>query len=643
MIRFRHSSLAAALLIGISCAVHSPEARAQRFELVWSDEFDGNSLDTGTWVATFATAFNNELQFYTNRSQNLRVRDGSLWIIGLRERYQNRDWTSARIRTQNRMDFRYGKVYLRAKVPGGRGLWPAFWMLPTYNRFGGWPYSGEIDIMEFRGHEPDRYQQTVHFSRRAYPGSGNALADRHLIGGEFVLPEGDSLTTWREYGLEWDAEGIRWFLDGEEVYRVLRTQVEAASEVYPFDEPFHLILNLAIGGNYLGDAQPDATTPDTSVFEVDWVRLYQDVNTAPVVELGQSVSGEVASGAVVPLGAEVSDADGTVDSVAFFLDGMRVALFSEPPYRLDWMAGIDGCYRFSTTAWDNDGGVREVSASEDLVVGTGCRKAPYGDRPIPVPGLVRLAEYDLGGEGVSYHDVTPMANTGGAYRPYEAVDLFADPLREGNVLVGEFEAGEWVEVTVDVAEGGVYEVVLRTLSDDARGRVDLIEGERTLASFSRINESCGDGFEAYRCRTRGGIELAEGMQTLRVSVGTDPGFVDGLVFRLLEATSTGDGSAGGGGAFIPGTRPSEFRLHPNIPNPFNPATTLRFDFPEASRADLAVYDALGRRVATLLDGRALPAGSHDAVFDASGLPSGLYIARLRTTFGERTLRMTLLE
>src|SRR6056297_1365466 len=141
------------------------------WQLVWEDEFDGDELDQSKWSYQYGTGEdegldrwgNNELQYYTEREENIYLEDGFLTITAQEEDYEGSDYTSARIRTENKGDWKYGRIEIRAKLPQGQGIWPAIWMLPTDEVYGGWPQSGEIDIMVMVGHEPETVHGTVHF------------------------------------------------------------------------------------------------------------------------------------------------------------------------------------------------------------------------------------------------------------------------------------------------------------------------------------------------------------------------------------------------------------------------------------------------------------------------------------------------
>lgn len=267
--------LLGATLWGPSSACRATEpaaAQQQGWELVWSDEFDGDELDVTKW-AIEVNAFgggNHELQIYTDRSENVRVRDGLLILEARRDHHDiagtKREFSSGRVRTKRRGDWKYGKVEVRAKLPRGQGLWPAIWMLPTDERYGGWAASGEIDIMEFKGQEPGQYWGTLHY--------GGGWPNNKHTGEIYRLPAGQSLCEdFHTYGMEWREGEIRWLIDG----KVWQTQTKWDSSngefPAPFDQRFHLILNLAVGGQFVGP--PDTATPLPAQFQVDYVRVYQ--------------------------------------------------------------------------------------------------------------------------------------------------------------------------------------------------------------------------------------------------------------------------------------------------------------------------------------------------------------------------------
>jgi beta-glucanase (GH16 family) len=241
------------------------------WELVWSDEFDGGELDTEKWSFQLGTGTefgltgwgNYELQYYTNAEENIFTEDGKLHIVAREESHGGMNYTSARIRTYDKGDWKYGRFEIRAKLPEGQGIWPAIWMLPTDEVFGGWPKSGEIDIMELVGHEPETIHGTVHY--------GPDWPNNQFTGTSYRLSEGKFSDDFHIFSIEWREDEIKWFVDGEHFFTVTPSSLQPHN--YPFNERFHLLINLAVGGNWPGS--PDATTEFPQSLIVDYVRVYQ--------------------------------------------------------------------------------------------------------------------------------------------------------------------------------------------------------------------------------------------------------------------------------------------------------------------------------------------------------------------------------
>jgi beta-glucanase (GH16 family) len=212
---------------------------------------------------------NNELQYYTDRTLNSFVADGFLVIQALRERYTGpegtREYTSARLRTLNMGDWTYGRFDIRAKLPYGRGLWPAIWMLPTDWAYGGWAASGEIDIMELLGQEPNKVYGTLHY--------GGEYPDNVQSGRFYVLSGGSFADDFHLFTLEWESGEFRWYVDGNHYLTQTEWYTEGHPYPAPFDRRFHLLLNVAVGGNWPGD--PDASTVFPQQMVVDYVRVFR--------------------------------------------------------------------------------------------------------------------------------------------------------------------------------------------------------------------------------------------------------------------------------------------------------------------------------------------------------------------------------
>ncbi len=249
-------------VIGTVFAFSNTVKAADNYELVWSDEFNGNSLDTNTWNYEIGTGSwgwgNNEQQYYTDR--NIKVSNGTMKITAKREDYGGMKYTSSRITTKNKKNFKYGKIEARIKMPKFKGVWPAFWMLGANQDSVGWPKCGEIDIVEAINDENLVYG-TLHWfndpgNNNADSGSSVAVANR---------------TEYHVYGVEWTADKLRWYVDGK-VYRTMDVSNDSFSEVR---KEYFVIFNMAIGGQWPGYDIDETAFPAT--MEVDWVRAYKKV------------------------------------------------------------------------------------------------------------------------------------------------------------------------------------------------------------------------------------------------------------------------------------------------------------------------------------------------------------------------------
>ena len=240
------------------------------YKLVWSDEFDGTALDETVWsYNTGGSGWgNNEKQYYTSRPENIRVQNGMLEIEARKEQYENNEYTSARIMSKNKKTFTYGKMAARIKFPGGKGTWPAFWMM---GNTGGWPNCGEIDIIEHIGSQDTRASFALHTVMKNGT-KGNNWAKTHF----FDYPLSADFHT---YGIEWaqeEKEGkdvIRFFVDDVQYAEVWEEQIDN-NDYWPFNKPFFFIINLAIGGN-MGGTVDDAIFNQQRIMYVDWVRVWQ--------------------------------------------------------------------------------------------------------------------------------------------------------------------------------------------------------------------------------------------------------------------------------------------------------------------------------------------------------------------------------
>jgi beta-glucanase (GH16 family) len=276
------------------------DSSAGRWKLVWNDEFDGDRIDPSKWDYDIGNGFfdyansvwipgwgNEELQYYTRERANASVKDSLLTIRACKEELHGCGYTSARLKTRQRdgtalFTTLYGRVEIRAKVPWGKGLWPALWMLPQQDRYGGWPASGEIDLMEIVGEKPHEVLNSIHFGS---PGTDA----RQLITHVHPLPGGSTVADWHVYAVEWEPGEIRFFVDDVQTSScthwwscsltrdgqgiVARRASDLNPWPAPFDQPFYLVMNVAVGGNFPGP--PNAQTRFPAELVVDYVRVYE--------------------------------------------------------------------------------------------------------------------------------------------------------------------------------------------------------------------------------------------------------------------------------------------------------------------------------------------------------------------------------
>lgn len=275
--------------------------RKDGWTLVWNDEFDGDRIDPSKWAFDIGNGFfdyqhhawipgwgNEELQYYTREPANVFVKNSLLTIRALKESLHGCGYTSARLKTRQRdgtplFNKLYGRFEFRARVPWGKGLWPALWLLPQDDRYGGWAASGEIDVMEIVGEKPHEVLNSIHF--------GSAYPKRSLITHVYPLPDGSTVADWHIYAVEWEPGEIRFYVDG--VHTSTRDHWWSCSKTAggqgiearraadlnpwpaPFDQPFYLVMNVAVGGNFPGAPNPATHFPAELV--VDYVRVYDKV------------------------------------------------------------------------------------------------------------------------------------------------------------------------------------------------------------------------------------------------------------------------------------------------------------------------------------------------------------------------------
>lgn len=234
--------------------------------LVWSDEFNTNELDQSQWNQEIGNGEggwgNSELQYYTSSKKNTFVSNGNLIVEARKEDISGFQYSSGRLTTKGKREFKYGRIDIRAKLPKGKGIWPALWMLGANINTVGWPACGEIDIMELIGSEANKVHGTLHWKG----------TNGHVYkGGSLTLTNGDFSQEFHVYSLIWEEDNIQWLVDDKIFYKIQKSDFGSAN--YPFNADQFFIINLAVGGNWPG--VPDSNTIFPQRLFVDYIRIFQ--------------------------------------------------------------------------------------------------------------------------------------------------------------------------------------------------------------------------------------------------------------------------------------------------------------------------------------------------------------------------------
>lgn len=658
----------------------------QDYQLVWQDEFDGTQLDLGKWAPQIGDGCpslcgwgNNELQYY--RSQNATVAGGFLTITAKEESFAGHDYTSARLRTRNLGDWTYGRIVMRAKMPIGRGLWPAFWMLPTDAVYGTWAASGEIDILEYLGHDPDRVSGTLHY--------GGPYPDNDYSSNSFTLGTGDFHEDFHEFALEWEPCEIRWYVDG--ALYATQTNWGSTGGPYPapFDQRFHLLLNVAVGGNLPGD--PDETTVFPQQLVVDYVRVYQlpdwsaclaqfdGMDHAQPYANGWFVfGGSVGGGGIAANTADLPPIDGCRASLqggwgsggtpGFFGGfGRRYPMDLTGLTHFTFWIHPDAAqtYTIEINLQDDDNGDDAIPSSPngaDDEFQYSCQVSPAGPHAVSGGGWQRLSipladfvddnsfhyggngildpfPVSAGGNGRLVNVVWSIVGTSGSNVSFRT-DRWAFT-QQTSVVAGRIWSDADADGVADPAEPGIDGVGV-LLFDVALGAVIATQA------------SAGDGHYSFDALLGARYEVRIDPTTLPAgSVPTfDPDGTASAGQFTLDLGCDELVSARDFGYFSPGTdAPPAFAgpeiLRQNVPNPFNPRTVIEFEMLQDGLAELTVHDVAGRWIATLLRERR-PAGTYRIEWDGRdaqdrSVASGVYYYGLQTAQGRWVRRMTLLR
>ena len=579
-------------------------ATGQSWELAWSDEFDYHGLpDSTRWSYDVGGHGwgNQELQYYTEaREQNARVNGSALIIEAHKEAGFSRAYTSARLVSKGKGDWTYGRIEVRAQLPQGRGTWPAIWMLPTDSYYGNgrWPDTGEIDIMEHVGFNQNVVHATVHTDRYNHL-SGSGRGSSKTIE--------DASQAFHDYAAEWSPQKIEFSIDGVVFFRYFND--EMGWSTWPFDRPFHLIMNIAIGGSWGGQQGVDDSIFPQQL-SIDFVRVFRYTGQ-PSVSI--TAPERLAAGGQLAIKADATDQDGSVDHVVLKQGEGVLATLDPAPYALTLHNVRTGCYAVSAVAVDNEGWTASSDTVALKVGAEPCGQAPYLIAPHMIPGHIEAEYFDLGGQGVAYSDLTPTNDNPGI-RQNEGVDVDFSTDDDG-YDVGGISRREWLEYTVDVERSGQYTMETRIANTTSASFTVQFNDDEVTDPIVQDSNPSGVRWVTVR---RSGIQLAKGLQTMRVRMLSTGFRMNWLRFELDSPMSDEDAPKLG----------LSYRFE-NYPNPFTSSTRLTFGVESHGHVTLDVFNVLGQRIVTLVDQPHAP-GRYSVELDASGLSNGLYLSRLVT-------------
>lgn len=474
---------------------------SQNWQIVWQDEFSGSEINTQNWTHEIGGNGwgNNELQYYTNRTENSYIENGSLIIQANKEDFLGKSYTSARLITKDKQSWQYGRVEARIKLPYGQGIWPAFWMLGNNISSVGWPKCGEIDILEMVGGASG---DKVAYGTAHWDQSGQHAS----YGGNYTLANGIFADDYHLFTIEWTPKYIKWFVDGHQYHVIDITP----SELSEFHQKFFIILNLAIGGDWPGS--PDGSTVFPQKMYVDYVRFYADANSVPNISITAPLNNSIVDPySDINISANV-DFDGDISLVEFYQDALKIGQTNTAPFEMKWRDVYPGCYKITAKAIGENG----YSGTSNIIYvksGTDCIEAPYSGSPIKIPGEIEVENFNVGIANSAFFD-SDVINNGGAYRLTNQVDIENCEDVGGGYNVGWVEANEWLNYSVHITKSASYDIEFRVASESSGGKLHLeIDGNDVTGS---INISSTGGWQTWTSISKTGINLSEGFHNLKI-------------------------------------------------------------------------------------------------------------------------------
>lgn len=588
---------------------HCTCVRAQCPTLVWSDEFDAVELNEADWNYQLGDGCdiglcdwgNGEAQFY--QRENVSLEGGLLKLEARLESVGGSIYTSARINSKGKQDFRFGYLEARIKLPVGGGLWPAFWMLSTNEEYGGWPRSGEIDIMEWVGNKPEEVFGTIHY--------GQDFPNNSFTGVTLSRTLSNFSDDFHTYAVTWTNSEITWLVDGY-VYGS-KTRADVAPLLWPFDKDFHFLLNVAVGGT-LGGTVDNTALPAT--MEVDYVRVY---DTTPVTLEGdhEVIDGDTTSyvlnnlpaGASVawtgPEGAEITAGDGSASVIWGATSGVLTASISSEcgdyDVSTEVAVGPGTEVEYSFENFDD-----EALAIYEFSDGT----LTETDNPAPndVNGSVRVGQYVRGGN-VSFDVIVYRVNT------IENADDYASGDRSFTMDVYS-NGSPGTEILLQLETSAAQPTNYPTGRHSRYVATTTVRGEWERLTFSSLDRPDG-------------AAPSDGIQKLILLF--NPNTFDNTTYFYDNLDSNAPVTNS-----VVSTAQLDFPLLAS-PNPATETVQLRFDLPTNSPLNVSLFNAAGAQVQSKDLGAVQ--GENIVDLELTELPAGIYFVRLRLSNGIRTVRL----
>lgn len=464
---------------------------------VWCDEFDYEGLpnsDKWSYDVGGHGWGNNELQYYTeNDLDNANVKNGFLTITARKEAMENKAYTSARLVTKGKGDWLYGKIQIKAKLPSGVGTWPAIWMLPTDWSYGGWPYSGEIDIMEHVGYDMNKVYSTIHTG-----------AYNHTLGTQigFEYTSNTLETDFHVYEIEWEPGIIKSYIDGilyaTFTYNPDTSEGIKLSDAWPFDDEFHLILNIAVGGSWGGQQGVDTDIwPQEMV--VDYVRVYQkDYASGDNVnpEVIQNIEAVNTTSSSSFIKWDKGNDNKMVKEYDVYLDGELLHTQSHNAVLLEGLVPAT-IYKVGVVAVD-------FAGNKSVISETSFETAS----PESISGIIEAEDYATQ-QGIDTEETSDIG---------------------GGLNIGWTHNGDYLEYVLLVEESGYYTIDFRVASGINGGSFDFIYKTTAL----NLTVPATGSWQTWTTITSSQIFLEEGIQTFKIVFSQEGTNLNYFEFKKVE-------------------------------------------------------------------------------------------------------------